>query len=83
MVGDRMEEPRARRVGTPNPFGVLALVVCALAVGSCRPEISPDSPLGARVSLVGAGAGFPAMLCQSWAIARLAAAHAQINHPRS
>ena len=47
MVGDRMKSPRAPRVRTPNPLGVLALVVCALAVGSCRQEISPDSPLGA------------------------------------
>jgi phosphate transport system substrate-binding protein len=69
MVGDRMVKPHAHRAGTPNPFGVVALVVCALAAGSCRQEISPDSPLGARVSLVGAGAGFPAMLYQSWAIA--------------
>lgn len=43
--------------------------ICLLfALTSCRREISEDSPLGARVSLVGAGAGFPAMLYQSWAI---------------
>jgi ABC-type phosphate transport system substrate-binding protein len=48
---------------------MLALVACVLVTGSCRPDISEDSPLGARVSLTGAGAGFPAMLYQSWAIA--------------
>ena len=45
------------------------LALCCLLLGSCRPDISEDSPLGARVRLTGAGAGFPAMLYQSWAIA--------------
>lgn len=49
--------------------GLVILSSICLLVGSCRPDISEDSPLGARVSLIGAGAGFPAMLYQSWAIA--------------
>ena len=46
------------------------LVVCLLGVClvSCTQDISENSPLGARVSLTGAGAGFPALLYQSWAI---------------
>lgn len=39
-----------------------------LVLAACRREISEDSPLGGRVSLTGAGAGFPAILYQSWAI---------------
>ncbi len=39
-----------------------------LGSASCRPPISEDSPLGARVALIGAGASFPALLYQSWAI---------------
>jgi phosphate transport system substrate-binding protein len=42
--------------------------LCAAGTPSCRPPISEDSPLGARVSLIGAGASFPALLYQSWAI---------------
>ncbi len=46
------------------------LIVCLLGIclGACVQDISEDSPLGARVSLTGAGAGFPAILYQSWAI---------------
>ncbi len=47
--------------------GFLVACLC-LGVASCRPPISEDSPLGARVSLTGAGASFPALLYQSWAI---------------
>lgn len=47
----------------------LAACLIVIAAASCRPPISEDSPLGARVTLTGAGAGFPAMLYQSWAIA--------------
>jgi len=45
------------------------LLAClCVALASCQPDISDDSPLGARVTLTGAGAGFPAILYQSWAI---------------
>jgi len=48
---------------------LLGACLCLLvALTSCRREVSENSPLGARVSLTGAGAGFPAMLYQSWAI---------------
>ncbi len=47
--------------------GILVACVCA-GTASCRPPISEDSPLGARVALTGAGASFPALLYQSWAI---------------
>lgn len=68
--------PRASRhrlgLGPSRPrLGLLECVALAsvvLALASCRQEISDDSPLGARVSLTGAGAGFPAILYQSWAI---------------
>jgi phosphate transport system substrate-binding protein len=50
---------------------VLAALISLLSLGlvACRPAISPDSLLGSRVSLIGAGASFPALLYQSWAIA--------------
>lgn len=41
------------------------MALCALG---CAPPISEDSPLGTRVSLIGAGASFPALLYQSWSI---------------
>ena len=44
---------------------IIAIAFCTVA---CRASISPNSLLGARVSLVGAGASFPALLYQSWAI---------------
>ncbi len=44
------------------------IVTLALGTTSCRRAIAEDSPLGARVSLIGAGASFPALLYQSWAI---------------
>ncbi len=49
---------------------VRAALIITLVLGntSCRPAIAKDSPLGARVSLIGAGASFPALLYQSWAI---------------
>ncbi len=52
-----------------KPF-VIAVLISLLSLGlvACRPAVAPDSPLGARVSLIGAGASFPALLYQSWAI---------------
>jgi phosphate transport system substrate-binding protein len=47
---------------------VALVATLALSLAACRPAIAPDSPLGARVSLIGAGASFPALLYQSWAI---------------
>ena len=44
------------------------IVTLVLGTTSCRRAIAEDSPLGARVSLIGAGASFPALLYQSWAI---------------
>ena len=60
-LADRDARWRAARVG---------ILVAGLFVwtASCRPPISEDSPLGARVALIGAGASFPALLYQSWAI---------------
>ena len=46
----------------------LAFCLIVVCTASCRPDIAEDSPFGARVSLTGAGAGFPALLYQSWAI---------------
>lgn len=71
--------PRVRRTSRhPARFGLVshahvlaawvAGICLCLPLSSCRREISENSPLGARVSLTGAGAGFPAMLYQSWAI---------------
>ena len=66
----RGERPRRRSAGPSSLVGcALPLAVGCLLAGGCRPAISEDSPLGARVSLTGAGAGFPAILYQSWAIA--------------
>lgn len=49
---------------------VMVVLISLLSLGlvACRPVIASDSPLGARVSLIGAGASFPALLYQSWAI---------------
>ena len=44
------------------------IVTLVLGTTSCRRAIAEDSPLGARVSLIGAGASFPALLYQSWTI---------------
>ena len=52
----------------PRIAGYSIFVCLAFLLGSCTQEISEDSPLGARVSLTRAGAGFPAILYQSWAI---------------
>ena len=48
--------------------GAALMVTLALGTTSCRPTIAADSLLGARVLLIGAGASFPALLYQSWAI---------------
>jgi len=59
-------------VGLPSapriPSAAITVAMLCAATLSCRPAISEDSPLGARVSLTGAGASFPALLYQSWAI---------------
>ena len=49
---------------------VRATLIITLVIGStsCHRAIAEDSPLGARVSLIGLGASFPALLYQSWAI---------------
>ena len=65
----RARMPRGKQRGWTRVKGLIVVLVCVSLVGSCRPDISDDSPLGARVALTGAGAGVPAMLYQSWAIA--------------
>ena len=57
-----------QRMGLKRLIRLVLAMAIALSITACRAEISPDSPLGARVSLIGAGASFPALLYQSWAI---------------